>query len=218
VRGGFQPPKLATVSTTSKSSTPAKGKPKADDEDTTETQRDDGFTKVSPKRLSKPAQKAHKRKNAASRNAAAATTANTKVPGSELFAHITPIPKALTHPEESYENIIFSDDHHLASIRETTDAFKALFPLNLASSEDNLRRTNMEWGSTLDDSMLCNLISLPAWFAVKSRLPLTAHLTKEAMRAGLSESNATNYIENMTTVCGVRLPLQYTQDHLGPNE
>ncbi len=217
VRGGFQPPDLATVSTTSKPSTTAKGKPKADDEDTTGTQRDDGFTKVGPKRLSKPAQKARKRRNAATKAAADVAAANAKVPG-YTPAHISPAPEEPAPDSTDHSNIIFYDDPRLASLEETTAAFKALFPETLASTEDNLRRTNMEWGGSSDDPMLCNLISLPARFAVKRGLPLTAHLTKAAMREGLSDMDATNYIENMTTACGLQFPLQYAMDHLGPNE
>jgi len=218
VRGGFQPPELATVSTTSKSSTTAKGKPKADDEDTIETQRDDGFTKVGPKRLSKPAQRARRRKNAANKSAADIAAANARVPGADTSAFITPVPDETAPLTHSYENIIFPGDPRLASCEETINAFKALFPTELASSEDNLRRTNDEWGGSAEDPMLTQLISLPARFAVKNGLPLTAHHTKLAMAEGLSEINAINYIENMGKVCGTRFPLHHTHDHLGPNE
>jgi len=214
VRGGFQPPELATVSTTSKPSTPAKGKPKADDKDTVETQRDGGFITVGPKRSSKLAQKARKKQNAARKIA----LANSKVPGSESFAHIDLIPKANPDQAVSSNTIIFPDDHRLATIKETTTAFRALFPENLLSSEDNLRCTNMEWGGSLDDTMCTNLISPPARYAVKQGLPLTTHHTKEVMSTGLDQPNAITYIENMAVVWGSRFPLHHAVERLGPNE
>ncbi len=218
-RGGFPAPTLATVgspTTTSKKPPPPSQK---DDGECLTTQRNGDFITVEPK---KRIPRNQRRKNKVT---AAATKANAKVPGSSAFtatnsfARIDDVPDDYSDPARNPvtpETIIFPEDPSLASIEETSQAFKALFEEPASQRETNLRLANIAWGGESDDPVCAALISLPAPYAVKNSLPLTTPQTKDIMAVGLKADEAANYITTMENIWEAKFPLQYTIEQLPP--
>jgi len=206
VRGGFPPPTLATTgSPPSKPLTAAERK--AEEKDTTTTQRDEGFTKVEPKRLSRNKRAALKRANTINK-------ANASIPGSSSFARIDdlddPAPAPDTHPDD----IIFPHSDMLAGPDETFVAFQNACSGQGEEKERNLRLANAAWGGSEEDTMLTNLASLPARYAVKHNLPLTDAATRERMISGLQSIDADTYINTMANKWGGCFPLNFTVEQL----
>ncbi len=151
----------------------------------------------------------------AKRREQAIAKANAAIPGSASFARIddnddpSPVPFAPT------DNIIFPHCHLLASMEETTEAFRGV--CDGPEGERNLREANIGWGGSADDSMLSALIAPPARYAVKHNLSLTTPLTKQQMTRSLTPDDAGTFLNTMENTWGGCFPLNYTIEQL-PND
>src|SRR6266702_394820 len=208
VRGGFPPPTLATTGTTTTTPKSA-AECKAEEKDVTETQRDDSFTKVGPKRLSHNQCVAKKCEQTLAK-------ANAAILGSSSFTRIDNLNDPAPTPFNPVD-IIFPNSDLLADADDTHRAFQEACGGPDCNLELNLRLANTGWGGSKEDSMFTHILSVPARYVVKHNLPLTTPHTKTWMASGLSQEDAATYLNTMENKWGGSFPLNYAMEQLPDN-